>query len=405
MRFLHVIPSVDRESGGPIEALRQIGMSHQKYGHVIEVACVDAQDSPFLHDLPFPIHALGPGRTSYAYSAKLTNWLRRHRAEFDAVIVHGVWQFPTDAVRAALSGHVPYFVYTHGMLDPWFNQRYLFKHIKKTLFWHARLRRDLDEATGVIFTTEEEMERSICSFYPFHWKGIVAPLGIDDPPGDVQAPAIALDNRFPEWKEDRFLLFFGRIHPKKGCDLLLHAFSRIASEFPDLHLVMAGPGNAAYLASLQRIVNASGLANRVKWTGMISGPAKWGLLRAAEAFVLPSHQENFGIAAVEVMAVNTPVLISDKVQIWREVLRSGAGMVEPDSLEGTERLLRRWLAEDVPGQARFRKAAGACYRARFTAEQASRILLNGLMARLRSSRSGLDALEPFSDGGKWVSSP
>jgi hypothetical protein len=71
VRFLHVIPSIDSQHGGPVEALRQIGLMHQKLGHTIEVASVDAPGSSSLEGMPFPVHALGPGRTTYAYSAKL----------------------------------------------------------------------------------------------------------------------------------------------------------------------------------------------------------------------------------------------------------------------------------------------------------------------------------------------
>jgi glycosyltransferase involved in cell wall biosynthesis len=320
--------------------------------------------------------------------------LKRYGPDFDALIVHGLWQYPTDAVRIALSGTVPYFVYTHGMLDPWFNEGFPFKHIKKTIFWHARLRRDLDEAAGVIFTTEEEMGRSISAFFPYRWKRIVAPLGIAEPPSDATAQLAAMEAQFPELKATRFLLFFGRIHPKKGCDLLLRAFAKVASEFPDIKLVMAGPGERKYLESMKKIARTGSAGSNVLWTGMLSGPVKWGLLRAADAFVLPSHQENFAIATVEAMAVGTPVLISNRVQIWPEVIRANAGMVDSDSAEGVEHLLRGWLALEGTQRAKFRRAASACYYGRFTAEQAGRSLLSQLMASLRSSSSKISPLGP-----------
>jgi glycosyltransferase involved in cell wall biosynthesis len=393
VRFLHVIASVDSRTGGPIEALRQIGTLHQELGHTVQVASVDPPGSPCKDDLPFPVHQLGPGLLSYQFSPRLTRWLRRHGSEFDCAIVHGLWQYPTHAARMALSGRVPYFVYTHGMLDPWFNQRFPLKHIKKSIYWHLRMRRDLDESAGVIFTCQKEMERSISSFFPFHWKGIVAPLGISDPPGASETQIASVQSRFPELNNRRFLLFFGRIHPKKGCDLLVRAFARIAAAFPELILVMAGPGESGYIRFLKRIVSQESLDRRVVWTGMVSGPLKWGLLRAADAFVLPSHQENFAIATVEAMAVNTPVLISDKVQIWPDVMRTGAGLVETDSFEGTERVLRIWMGLSDEARAKMRTAGGACYRSRFTIAQTGRILLNELTARLRSLKSTTHPVE------------
>jgi len=357
-------------------------------GHTIEVVSADAPGSPDHKSLPFQVHELGPGvLDSYRYCPRLTRWLKANAGSFDAAIVHGIWQYPTHAARVALSGRVPYFIYTHGMLDPWFNQNFPFKHVKKTVYWHLRLRRDLDEAAGILFTCEKEMERSISAFYPFRWKGIVAPLGIAEPPGDAAAHASALGWQFPDLKDRRFLLFFGRLHPKKGCDLLLRAFANVARDFPLLSLVMAGPGEPAYVRALQKIVSRENIDGRVFWPGMVTGAEKWGLLRAADAFVLPSHQENFAIAAVEAMAVSTPVLISDKVQIWPDVIRSGAGLVDDDSLEGTESLLRSWISLQAADRERMRTCAGICYRTRFTAAQAARTLLRELNARLRGLHS------------------
>lgn len=392
MRFLHVISSVDQSTGGPIEALRQIGSLHQDLGHNVEVASLDAPGS-VLNDLPFPVHELGPGLLAYRFTRKLTVWLRRHGPEFDAVIVHGLWQYPTHAARAALSGRVPYFVYTHGMLDPWFNRRFPLRHVKKTIYWHVRMRRDLDEASGVLFTCQKEMERSISSFFPFHWKGIVAPLGIAEPP-DGSEPQIALvESEFPVLKGHRFLLFLGRVHPKKGCDLLVRTFAYVARRHPGLMLVMAGPGDPAYVASLKKMaaarVDSDQLGQRIVWTGMVTGPLKWGLLRTADAFVLPSHQENFAIATIEAMAVGTPVLISDKVQIWPEVTRAGAGLVETDSYEGMERLLRLWMSLPDSDRQTMGHQGIECYRERFTIEHTGRALLYAITARLRSLNSDI----------------
>jgi glycosyltransferase involved in cell wall biosynthesis len=387
MRFLHVISSVDRRGGGPVEALRQIGLVHRDLGHTVEAASLDAPDSPELTQFPFKLHALGPGRSAYAYAPRMTHWLKVHGSGYDAVIVHGLWQYHAHAVQAALSGRVPYFVYTHGMLDPWFNEQFPLKHVKKMLFWHLTERRILDEATSIIFTAEEEMERSIRSFFPFRWKGIVAPLGIAEPEGNPEAQKAAFLARFPELRNRPFLLFFGRLHPKKGCDLLLKAVAKVAPEWPDLHLVMAGPSDQGYLQGLQQLADEEGIGSRVTWTGMITGDLKWGVLQAADAFILPSHQENFAIAAAEAMAVGTPVLLSDKVQIWREVLRSGAGLVESDSPSGTEQLLRRWMSMAESRKSGFRTAAVSCYRNRFTAREAGIAMLNQVAAKLRSSVS------------------
>ncbi|HLI75667.1 MAG TPA: glycosyltransferase, partial [Acidobacteriaceae bacterium] len=88
----------------------------------------------------------------------------------------------------------------------------------------------------------------------------------------------------------------------------------------------------------------SGIADRVHWPGMLRGEAKWGAFAASEAFILPSHQENFGIAAVEALASGKPVLLAEPVNIAPDVAEAGCALVEADTLDGTRRLLTRWLA-------------------------------------------------------------
>ena len=110
-----------------------------------------------------------------------------------------------------------------------------------------------------------------------------------------------------------------------------------------MDLVIAGPDQTGLEANLQRQAESLGISGRVCWPGLLGGDLKWGALRACEAFVLPSHQENFGIAVVEALAVGSPVLISKQVNIWPEIDDDSVGLVDDDTLEGTERLLRRWL--------------------------------------------------------------
>lgn len=125
--------------------------------------------------------------------------------------------------------------------------------------------------------------------------------------------------------------------------MLIEAFAKIAPSIPDVDLVIAGPDQEGLKAKLQRLAEETGIADRVHWLGMIDGDLKWGAFRVCDAFVLPSHSENFGIAVVESLAVGRPVLISNQVSIWQKIESDGAGLVDDDTLEGTERLLRRWF--------------------------------------------------------------
>jgi glycosyltransferase involved in cell wall biosynthesis len=116
-------------------------------------------------------------------------------------------------------------------------------------------------------------------------------------------------------------------------------------------------------------VKAAGLSYRVHWPGLITGDAKWGAFHAGETFVLPSHQENFGIAVAEALGCSRPVLISDQVNIWPEIYADGAGLVEPDTLDGTRKLLQRWLALSSEERHQMQRNANACFVARYNLDQ------------------------------------
>jgi glycosyltransferase involved in cell wall biosynthesis len=108
---------------------------------------------------------------------------------------------------------------------------------------------------------------------------------------------------------------------------------------------------------------------------------KWGAFYCAEAFVLPSHQENFGVAVAESLGCGRPVLISNKVNIWREIEAAGAGIVETDSLAGTARLLSRWLAMRTEDRQEMGVRAQQLFRRQFTVEVMAESLLNIIRER------------------------
>lgn len=348
-----------------IRAYLQIGVE-------VEVLCQDPPAAPFLANIPVPVHALGQrwlGR--FGLSPRLWSWLHRHAARFDGIVMNGLWIFPDVAVRsAARRSRVPYAVFAHGALDPWFNTRYPLKHIKKRIYWPLQYR-VLRDARAVLFTTAIERDLAVTSFSPNRWNSLPVPYGINEPEGD---PVLQIETFYkcvPQLRGRRFFLFLSRLHAKKGCDLLLSAFAAIASEFPEVDLVVAGPDQEGSQIKFQRTCAEKGIAPRIHWPGMITGDLKWGALRAAEAFILPSHQENFGIVVVESLAARRPVLTTNKVNIWPEIQADGAALIEEDTLEGTERLLRRWLLMSPEEQRAMADCAWPCFAARYSMKAAA----------------------------------
>ena len=381
-RILHVIRSADPVGGGPIEVVTRLGIEHRLRGRSVEIATLDDPAAAFVKRFPLPIHPLGPVWSNYGYTSRLLPWLRSHASDFDIVIVNGLWQYTSFAVWQALRHQTtPYVVFPHGMLDPWFKRRYPLKHVKKWLYWPWAEYRVLRDASAVLFTSEDERRLAKESFWLYKCREQVITYGTAPPPPDEPGARGRFLAQHPSLQGKKYLLFLGRIHEKKGCDLLLRAFahalkSNSGSSEP-WHLVLAGPpATERYRRVLERLIEQRQLTAHVTWTGMLEGEAKWAALRGADAFVLPSHQENFGVAVAEALACGTPVLISTKVNIWREILSSSAGFAEPDDQQGTDRLLARWIELDESGRETMRRQAVPCFSERFDIQQAATRLVD-----------------------------
>jgi glycosyltransferase involved in cell wall biosynthesis len=375
VKILHVIRSVDPVGGGPTESIRQLGTSLASVGHRIEVASLDSPDATHLKQFPLPIYALGPGTSKYAFSTRLVPWLRANHSHYDAVVVNGIWQFHSFAVwRTLRNSSTPYVVFTHGMLDPWFKKRYPVKHVKKWMYWPWAEYRVLRDAQAVLFTCEEERVLARKSFWLYRCNEVVVNYGTAKPTGDPQREQQEFFSRYPELRGKKLALFMGRIHPKKGCDLLIEAFAKTLAPQPGWHMVIAGPDQVGWQKKLNHRAEQLGIASRITWTGMISGAIKWGALRAAEVFVLPSHQENFGIVVAEALAAGLPALISNKVNIWREIQADGAGIVAEDSLSGTCEFFRSYLDLSEEKKLAMRQLARQCFEHRFEIKKAAETL-------------------------------
>jgi glycosyltransferase involved in cell wall biosynthesis len=219
----------------------------------------------------------------------------------------------------------------------------------------------LNSADRVLFTSEEEMESAHGGFYPYRLRGEVVSYGTGDAPMLTEEQGTAFRAACPSIEGRKYFLFLSRIYPKKGCDLLIKAFAKYAPDIPNIDLVIAGPDQIGWAAELKLLSENLGVAERIHWPGLLTGDAKWGAYRGAEAFVLPSHHENFGIVVAEAMACGTPLLISNKINIWRETMEDGASIVEEDDQDGTNRLFERYLATSESDRAKM----GTCSRKSF----------------------------------------
>lgn len=385
MRILHIMGTLDPTAGGPSQSVRVL-MSYASIGYVGEVVTLDAPESPWLKTLTFPVHPLGPVGSTYGYSKSIIPWIKAHRHRFDGIVVNGLWQYCGIAARRALAGtNIPYMVFTHGMLDPYFKHAFPLKHAKKWPYWILSEYWNLRGAYRVLFTSEAEKQLAEQSFLLHCWNPYVVPYGAKGPNGNPETMKQVFLNQSPQVKNKRYLLFLGRIHRKKGCDLLIDAFAKVATTDPQLHLVIAGPDQQHWSAKLQQAAANAGIADRIHWPGMITGEAKWGAFYGAEAFILPSHQENFGIAVAEAMACGTPVLLSDKVNIAEEIANDGAGFMEPDTLDGTLNLLQNWIATSPHDRKLMAERALRSFNQRYDMQQTAKTIIRLFESAIRGS--------------------
>jgi glycosyltransferase involved in cell wall biosynthesis len=379
MKLLHVISSIRAAGGGPAEAVRSLSAVHQRNGHSVEVVSLDDPTDAEIRNFPLRLHALGPTRNTYSFAPAFVPWMRQNHARYDAVIINGLWQYHSFGAWRALRGTAtPYYVFPHGMLDPWFKRSFPLKHLKKWLYWPWADYRVLRDARAVLFTCEEEKLLAPKSFALYRAHSVVTGLGTTSPPPNADAGAFL--DRHPELEGKRILLFMGRLHPKKGCDLLLEAYAVTMANDPAWRLVFAGPDSFHSQKTLVARAQTLGIADRIVWTGMLRDSMKWSALAAAEVFALPSHQENFGIAVAEALACGVPVLISREVNIWREIESANAGFVAPDTVAGTTDLLTHWQQLPEAERRAMRQNARQCFQQHFDIEHSAARLLEAIEA-------------------------
>jgi len=382
LKILQLVHTLDPSVGGVASSVLALSRGMAQRGHEVDVVVLD--DGSYSSDTSqLSIQPLGAGKGSYRYSRRLLPWLRHYGGDYDRVIVNGIWQYLSFAAWRRYAGSsIPYYVFPHGMLDPWFKRTFPLKHLKKWLYWPWAEYRVLRDAAAVIFTSEEERLLARQSFWLYQTREKVSPLGIAAPTDAPDARSEFLQ-KYPQLNDSRNFLFLGRLHPKKGCDILIEAFSCV--RFPErAALIIAGPDQVHWEGELRRQAERLNVSDRVVFTGMLEGAMKQGAIASADAFVLPSHQENFGVAVVEALAAGVAVLISNKVNIWREVQADKAGYVEADDLAGTTRLLRRWIETSSSERAAIKQNARNCFEQRYELNRAVDSLLRILQEPVTS---------------------
>lgn len=390
MKLLHIIATADPASGGPIEAVIRIEDALAKSRPDIsqEVATLDQQTSTFLRSFPVPIYPLGhhAGKlsyiskmlTRYRYSSQLVPWLRSNAGKYDAIVVHGLWNYASAGAWLGLrSSNTPFFVFVHGMLDPWFSKGRPIKTIMKRILWVASERHLLENSRAVLFTGRNEMDKASQAFRSNGYNGQVVGLGTAEPPLISSYRRKSFRAEFG-LKTD-FILFLGRLHPKKGVDHLLRGFRLSDSSST---LLVAGGGEKKYIEELNRLTRDLGLQDRVIFSGPLYGESKWAAMQECAAFILMSYQENFGISVAEALACGKPVLISRSMDISDIVSEHGSGIVDEATADGSKRVIDAWSYMTNEEREMMCRSARDCYERFFDIQRTALEFLNTLERNL-----------------------
>lgn len=348
MRVLHVIPSLDPIKGGVRQALLLMLKGMENTCIKNEILCCDAPDTDFITNFSNIIYAVGPTKTSWSYTAMLDKWLKKNISNYDIIIVHGLWQYQSRAIykaRKRFKKPPKLYIMPHGMLDPYFQKaktRYL-KAIRNIFVWHIIEKRFINSADALLFTCEDEKisaRETFNSYYPK--KEIVIGLGIEAPATFRANMKETFEKKHLQWNGAPFFLFLSRIDEKKGLDMLIKAYNLLNNKYEKLpQLVIAGPGIETSYG--QKILNLSRSNKNIIFCGMLYGDEKWAAFYNCEVFILPSHQENFGIVIAESLACGKAVLITDKVNIWREIEKNNVGLITSDTDTGIYNMMEKWL--------------------------------------------------------------
>jgi glycosyltransferase involved in cell wall biosynthesis len=362
MKVLHVIPSLSPKHGGPSVALPLMARALESTGVEVSVATTDDDGPGARISAPIGTPVVVAGSTRYyfrrqvevyKYSHPLALWLTESVAKFDVVHVHALFSHASVAgARAARRARVPYVVRPLGVLGTYGMSRR--RPLLKRLSFRWIERKLLRDAAAIQYTSESEKleaeQQGVIG------ASVVIPLGLDLAAFDHLPGREAFLQRWPSATGRKVVLFLSRIDPKKGLDLLLEAFVEVKRMEPRALLAIGGAGDLSVVEALRRKAQSLGLADDVLWLGFLDESMKLEAFGGADAFVLPSLSENFGIAAVEALAAGLPSVLTEGVGVAREVAAAKAGLVVSGEPSAVATALLRILGEDGLAEALSRNA-------------------------------------------------
>lgn len=332
MRVIQVVPRIVTASSGPSQSVPALSAALVAAGAEVELNLLAPVANADI-GLPLREHAnmFGPPFDRLGISPALRKYLGSEAPSTDVIHTHGLWMMPNVYPYKACLGHRCRTVLSpRGTLDPWALAR---SRGKKHLFSLFGQRRALERADLLHVTSEQEL-------------GHVRDYGLTQPVAvvrnGVEAPTRVRRRSLRDVRAPRILLFLSRLHQKKGLDMLLAAWAKVAPERPEWVLHVAGPVDSDWARALRERYEGP----KARFLGEVSGSLKWHMLAEADSLVLPSHGENFGMAVAEALAAGTPVVVSDRTP-WTGIEERRCGWLIQPNEDSIRRTLQKVCAESA----------------------------------------------------------
>lgn len=340
---VHVISSVDPRAGGTTTQLAALVRAQVELGMTVTVvstylADFDPSAAEAMQNAGAYVELVGPSTTVMAWHPKLSRVLRSVMVNNNLVHIHGLWEEIQH--RAAVISRemgLPYLFSLHGTLEPWSMHQSRFK---KQIYMAVRMKRNLAGAAALHYA--DRVEQELTATWKLSNPAIIQPYAIDlDAFERVPSPGL-FRRAFPQIGNAPYVLFLGRLHPRKGLDVLIPAFKFGAP--PNTMLVIAGPSaEPEYENDLHSLVKQHDLTDRVVFTGMLEGNIRTAAYAEAQLCVVPSHSDNFGTTAIESLACGTPVIVSDHVALSRTIAMNHVGEVCALESHHLAKIIQAWM--------------------------------------------------------------
>lgn len=344
MKVLHIIPALGNVYGGPSKSVLELVETIVDLGVSCDLVTTNANGNQIL-DVPLQTWIINKccriqyfpycDVFDYKLTWSLSKWLFQHVSDYDLVHTNAIFSYPVlPAYWSCQWQGVPYVITPHGMLEPWalayksWKKQLYLKLLEKPAFKNA-------SALQVLAPSEAEKIKPLGIKTPF----VYIPNGINPNEFDVSVDVELFYQKFPETRNKKLILFLGRIDPKKGLDLLASAFARVCEQFPQTHLIIAGPDNIGFLSTAQNYFQRMGCSQAITFTGMLTGSLKHSALAAADIFVAPSYSEGFSISVLEGMISGLPCVITTGCNFPEAAMVEAAYVVEPDAERIAEALI------------------------------------------------------------------